>query len=237
MTGATQSDLHTYPRPSVAVDVAVMTVTPDGKVAVLLHRRTGDQAGMWALPGRFLRDRERLSEAVAHALEEKCGVSPRILAGRVPRQLHVLDEPARDDRGWVLSAAHLLVLPYEVLSPVIARKDDLALAPVRRVKATLPGRQKALPYGQDEIVRRAVDELRTEYREWPDPERFLDRDAFTLSELARVHFAVLGEEHWKVDTFRRKMQRHLQDTGELTSGGPGRPAALYRRTRSARGLT
>jgi 8-oxo-dGTP diphosphatase len=231
MTLPHPSDLADYPRPSVAVDVAVMTVTDGGELGVLVHRRTGDRAGRWALPGRFLRERERLSQAVARALEEKCGLNPRALAGRFPRQLHVFDDPTRDDRGWVLSAAHLLVLPYDALATAIAGDDRLAIAPIRDDRAVLPDRQRRLPYGQDEIVQRAHEELRREYRDTPDPERFLDRDDFTLSELAVVHFAVLGADHWAIDTFRRKMSRQLRDTGEVTRGGPGRPAALFRRPR------
>ncbi|MGA0092652.1 MAG: NUDIX domain-containing protein, partial [Candidatus Nanopelagicales bacterium] len=73
----TESDLALFPRPSVAVDVAVMTVTEAGELGVLIHRRTGDRAGTWALPGRFLRERERLEEAVAKTVEEKCHLSPR----------------------------------------------------------------------------------------------------------------------------------------------------------------
>jgi ADP-ribose pyrophosphatase YjhB (NUDIX family) len=233
VTGDSASDLDQYPRPSVAVDVAVMTVTEPGELGVLLHRRTGDRAGIWALPGRFMRERERLADAVQRTLEEKCALPTRALAGRTPRQLHVFDDPDRDDRGWVLSVAHLLVLPIERLDDVVADHPGLTIAPIRDDRPVLPDRQRRLPYGQDEIIARAHAELRHEYRETPDPERFLDTETFTLSELGVVHFAVLGKEHWAIDTFRRKMSRQLRDTGEVTRGGPGRPAALFRRSRSS----
>lgn len=229
LSGAT--DLSRFPRPSVAVDVAVMTITDAADLGVLVHRRTGDRANTWALPGRFLRERERLAEAVTRTLEEKCHLSQESLVGRRPRQLHVFDDPDRDDRGWVLSIAHLLALPHEHLGPVVASHDDLAIAPIRRGRAVLPDGQAELPFGQDEIVARAHEELRTLYRDTPDPERFLDRNTFTLSELADVHFPILGKEHWAIDTFRRKMARQLKDTGDVVRGGPGRPAAVYRRRR------
>ena len=231
MSQTPQADLSSFPRPSVAVDVAVMTVTDEGELAVLVLRRTGDRAGTWALPGRFLRERQRLSDAVSATLADKCGLPASAVAGRHPRQLHVFDDPARDDRGWVLSVAHLLVLPSDRLAPAVAANDTLALAPIRKGRIALPDRQKALPYGQDEIVARAHEELRIAYRETPDPEHFIEADSFTLSDLADVHFAVLGKEHWAIDTFRRKMSRQLRETGEVTRGGPGRPAALFRRKR------
>ena len=231
MTGSSSFELDKFPRPSLAVDVAVMTVTAAGELGVLLHRRTGDKAGTWALPGRFLRERERLAVAIERTLEEKCGLPARDITGRAPRQLHVFDDPDRDDRGWVLSVAHLLVLPIERLDPVVAEHPGLAIAPIRDDHAVLPDTQKQLPYGQDEIIARAHEELRREYRETPDPERFLETDTFTLSELGVVHFAVLGKENWAIDTFRRKMSRQLRETSVEKRGGPGRPATLFRRSR------
>ena len=225
------SDLSDFPRPSVAVDVAVMTVTAEGDLAVLLYRRTGDRAGMWALPGRFLREGERLADAVTHTLEEKCHLTPAAIGGRVPRQLHVFDDPDRDDRGWVLSVGHLLVVPFEQLAPLVAAHDDLVIASVVGGRAQAPHGQLDLPYGQDEIVARARDELVALYGAIPDPERLIDRDTFTLSELSEVHFAVLGTEQWPIDTFRRKMSRQLRETGEVVRRGPGRPAALFQRIR------
>jgi hypothetical protein len=126
--------------------------------------------------------------------------------------------------------AHLLVLPIERLDAIVAANPTLSIAPIRDDRAVLPDRQRRLPYGQDNIVAQAHEELRREYRKTPDPERFLDRDEFTLSDLGVVHFAVLGSDHWAVDTFRRKMSRQLRATGALTSGGLGRPAAVYRRS-------
>lgn len=223
------SDLGQFPRPSVAVDVAVMTVTRDGDLGVLVLQRTGARAGSWALPGRLLRERERLAEAVERTLADKCGLPSSALAGRIPRQLHVFDDPKRDDRGWVLSVAHLVVVPVERLVAVVDERPDLAIAPIRRGRAVLPDRQRELPYAQDQIVARAHDELRRLYRASPDPERIIEKPTFTLSELAAVHAAVLGDERDAIDTFRRRMQRQLRETSRVERGGPGRPAALYRR--------
>lgn len=97
--------LTDYPRPSVAVDTAVLTAL-DGELAVLLSSAGGE----WTLPGTFLHEGERLADAVLRSLRAKVGVS-----GLRPKQLHVFDAPARDDRGWVLSVAHLDVVPWDLL--------------------------------------------------------------------------------------------------------------------------
>jgi hypothetical protein len=121
-----------------------------------------------------------------------------------------------------------MALPFVELAPALADRTDLSLAVVGDGRILLPDRQRQLPFGQDAIVRRAVEELRRLYGRSPDPEGLLGVEEFTLSELRDVHAAVLGE-GWQIDTFRRRMQPRLVETGEQTSGGPGRPAALFRR--------
>ena len=220
------SDLDRFPAPHLAVDVAVMTVPPEGPLSVLLVRRRGDKDGTWALPGRFVRERERLAQSVAITLEEKVGLSPASLRGLAPRQLHLFDDPDRDDRGWVMSAAHLLTLPYERVA-VALQSEAVMLARIGVVRAIVPG-QRRLPYGQDAIVEFAVEEMRLLYSTQPDPEGLIAESEFTLAQLRDVHTAVL-EADWQIDTFRRHMIPQLVDTGRRSEGGVGRPAALYRR--------
>src|SRR4051794_40670200 len=104
-SGRTLAD---YPRPSVAVDTAVLTLDPEQGLVVLEVRRP-HEAG-WALPGTFLHEGEVLAQAVDRSLRVKANVR-----GLHPRQLHVFDDPNRDDRGWVLSVAHVDVVRREQL--------------------------------------------------------------------------------------------------------------------------
>jgi len=211
--------LQDYPRPSVAVDTALLTVGPSGgdgtgspELLVLQVRRP---AGGWALPGTFLHPGERLIDAVLRSLREKAGVT-----GASPRQLHVFDDPDRDERGWVLSVAHADAMPLARLAGAIDG-DGARSAP-----ATSPG---SLPYDHAEIVRAAVRQLRHRYASAPDPDRFLG-PSFTLRELRLVHEAVAGHTLQK-DTFRRRMESALVPTGRISSGTRGRPAELFRRAR------
>ncbi|WIB61446.1 NUDIX domain-containing protein [Curtobacterium sp. MCLR17_007] len=66
--------------------------------------------GGWGLPGTFVHEGERLADAALRWPREKAGVT-----GLAPRQLHVFDDPVRDDRGWVLSVARLDVVPAAAL--------------------------------------------------------------------------------------------------------------------------
>lgn len=205
--------LTDYPRPSVAVDTAVLTV-PDGATTlhVLLVKRAGSyDTGAWALPGTFLHAGERLADAVLRALRDKAGVP-----GTAPTQLHVFDDPERDDRGWVLSVAHLDVVPWARVSPATGR-DDIRLAPIDDAVG--------LPFDHDTIVALAVTTLRDAYTDRPDPHRLLP-DEFTLLQLRRLHEAIHGRSLPK-DTFRRSMQPHLQPTSRFSEGEVGKPARIY----------
>ena len=208
-SGKTLAD---YPRPSVAVDIALLTVLPGTEHLSVLQVRRGSGPG-WALPGTFLHEGERLIDAVHRALREKAGVS-----GTSPTQLHVFDDPHRDDRGWVLSVAHVDVVTAAHLATRLP--DATRLVPV-----TQPGR---LPYGHQHIIDMAVRHVRRHYEDRPDPYELLE-GPFTVLDLRRLHEAVAGRTLQRV-TFRRTMEYHLQGTGQMSSGGTGRPAELFRRT-------
>lgn len=166
---------------------------------------------MWGLPGTFLHPSERLIDAVHRCLRNKAGVT-----GAVPTQLHVFDEPDRDDRGWVLSVAHLAVARYSGLA-IAAAAPQVRLAP-----AADPG---PMPYDHDAIVEQAIARLRATYAARPDPYHLLP-GRFTLRELRLVHEAVAGRPLQK-DTFRRLMEPQLHPTGQLESGAIGKPAELF----------
>lgn len=196
--------LTSFPRPSVAVDTAVLTITDAGLGVLVL----ADAGGVARLPGTFLHEGELLADAVLRSLREKAGVR-----GLAPRQLHVFDALDRDDRGRVLSVAHVDVVRASTLPA------DAVIVPVD----ALP----SLAFDHDRIVSFAVDGLRGCYRTDPDPSVLIAGD-FTLSRLRSVHEAVLAT-RLQPDTFRRAMLPGLVATGELDRSARGRPAELYRR--------
>lgn len=223
------NDLARYPRPNVAVDVAILTVRPGsgtaglGSLAVLVQESAADPSGR-ALPGRFLRERQTVATAVADVLRVKAGLND---VRPVPRLLRVFDEPGRDPRGWTLSLAHSLTLAPPHLQE--ARGDLVGVTP----DGELEGGQTLL-FDHDLIVTEAAAAMRERYEHSPDPDGLLERP-FTMAELRGVHEAVIGERLLK-DTFRRRMEPQLRpETDEdghptLRSDG-GRPAQVYVRAK------
>jgi len=208
--------LADYPRPSVAVDAALLTVMPgEDWLSVLQVQRTEGAVGVpaagWGLPGTFLHEGELLLDAVQRSLREKAGVE-----GTRPRQLHVFDKPDRDDRGWVLSVAHMDVVRPERLAGRITHKTRIVAADNLGI----------LPYDHTEIITRAVATVRASYELAPDPEHLLT-EPFTILQLRLAHEAVVGAKLQR-DTFRRLMEPQLAGTGKTTAGARGRPAELFR---------
>ena len=228
-------DLDRFPRPAVAVDLAILTVTDAAgarpQLRVLVQRRS-DPTGM-ALPGGFLRERATAAETADDVLRRKVGIAPGAIIR--PRLLRLFDDPDRDDRTWAVSVAHELPLPESALSG--ARGELVRVTPGGRLEGV-----DSLLFDHDAIVDAAVRDVRERYEirlryvdVGPDPDGFLP-EPFTLLQLRRVHEAVIGAELHK-DNFARRMKPHLEpvvgDDGEvaLSTALRGRPAALYRRAR------
>lgn len=236
---ASETDLRSFSRASVAVDTAVLVVGDrPGQLDVVVHLRHSDHHGdEWALPGTFLHgddspagvhDRETLADAVRRSLRDKTG-----LVDVEPVQLHVFDRPDRDERGWVLSVAHV-ALKLGTADAVLAERPDVRLQPADDVAR--------LPYGHEEIVRMAVQHVRREHALRPDPFGLL-ADSFTLKQLHELHETIAplpgrGEARPSFDTFRRYMLDNglVERTRETSRAPTGRPSHLYRRADGMRDL-
>ena len=133
-----------------------------------------------------------------------------------PQQLHVFDNPHRDDRGWVLSVAFLDAIPADRIVP----SEGSQLVPVEKVPR--------LSYDHNDIIAVAVEQLREDYAAAPDPWHLPPdaADGIVIRELRALHEAVAGGE-------LGVSARHLptQNAGVRPSGH-GREA--HRRTRQAR---
>lgn len=217
VSGSTQSHGRTladYDRPSVAVDVAVLTYGADAiRVLVARHETLGGQA----LPGTFLHSGERLADAAARALREKVG-----LTGTSFRQLTMFDDPHRDDRGWVISMAHAAALPARAL-PAGALLVEVVDGEVT----------EDLLFDHADMVRLAVGDLRARCLRRVDPDGLLG-ERFTMVELNDLYRAVFGLRRLQKDSFRRHVIAALEPTDELVTTGAGRPAHLFRRRGEAR---
>ena len=240
-------DLRGYPRPSLAVDIAAFTYSREVSqlMLLLIEGDTGPR-----LPGAFVREREPLADTVERCMMTKAGIK-----GAKATLLDIFDSPDRDPRGWVITAAHLLVVPETE-----AQRYDRTIAKWFPIHA-IPNLQG----DHNDIVDSALEKLRREYEidqtlvkgkpvsqtsgrprniyaGGPDPEYFFSRP-FTLRELQVLHETVAGRvflsgsssgSSMKTtstlrDTFRRLMEPQLNEVGtnEGTIGSRGAPSRTW----------
>jgi 8-oxo-dGTP diphosphatase len=108
-----------YPRPSLTADVVLFSLDDAERLSVLLIQRGKDPfAGSWAIPGGFCEPSESVEESAARELKEETGIE-----GLPLEQLQTFSRPGRDPRGWVVSVAHLSVLPSDRRAEAVGGDD------------------------------------------------------------------------------------------------------------------
>ncbi|WP_211881724.1 NUDIX hydrolase [Pseudarthrobacter albicanus] len=222
---------ESHPAPArfpVAVDVVALTVF-DGALKILLITRLIEPfRGRLALPGGFVLPGEDLVTAAGRELAEETGV------GQVPGHLEQLGSygpRGRDPRGDVLTVAHLLLAPN---FPVLSAGSDAEHAAWYPAGQVLDG-ELQLAFDHERILGDALERAKSKLEYSPLGAAFCG-DEFTVAQLRAVYEAVWGT---RLDprNFHRKATGtpgFLEDTGRMTTGDAGRPAALFRLAGAAR---
>src|ERR1044072_5621578 len=98
-----------YEKPGLTVDCVIFGLDLEEETlkVMLIERDLEPFAGVWAIPGGFVRREETLMQAATREIEEETGISGVFL-----EQLYSLGDPHRDPRGWVVSVAY-----YALVSP------------------------------------------------------------------------------------------------------------------------
>ncbi len=200
-----------FPRPSVSVDLVVLTII-DAQLRVLLVRRAGHPfKGQWALPGGFVRVGERASvaeragnaseqgedvdAAARRELEEETGLSPsRVFL----EQLYTFGKAGRDPRMRVISVAYYALVRPD-LAPIVQAggdADGVQWLPVEALGKT------PLAFDHQEIAKTALERVRGKL-EYSHLAFDLVPLTFTIPEL-RTAFAIVLDKPQDPGNFRRR---------------------------------
>ncbi len=227
-------DPETFERPSVTVDVVLLTVRDQALEVVLLKRSEHPALGQMTLPGSFVGIDESLDTAAERLMVDKVGLSGIFL-----EQLYTFGEPKRDPRMRVITVAYYaLVNPERLLDAVeegvIRARISVPWGgetggPIDVLDAT--GTELTLAFDHTDLIGMAVKRIRGKLNYAPIGYQLLPAE-FTLRRLQQVHETILGNPVNK-DSFRRRMLAtgELEATGTLEDEVGHRPAELYRFSR------
>jgi 8-oxo-dGTP diphosphatase len=227
-------DAAEFPRPSLTVDVVLLTATSDALQALLVRRERHPESGKWALPGGFVRLDESLDAAVARVLRDKAGLSGVFL-----EQLYTFGAVDRDPRTRVITVSYYALVARDRLAAAVLpggeriRLGRLAVpwsgergGSVQAIDAD--GAEMPLAFDYSEILGMAVKRLRGKLDYAPIGFELLP-EVFSLRELQQIHEVISGRRTNK-DSFRRRMlaSGQLEATGERNTEVANRPPELYR---------
>ena len=196
-----------FERPSVAVDVAILTVRNKQLEVVTVVRNEHPFLGFFALPGGFVGMTESLDAAAARVLKTKANLENVYL-----EQLFTFGDPNRDPRMRIISVAYFALVA------------SIQLEGIQTKNIT----KLELAFDHNLILETALARIQNKLEYAPIASRLLP-EKFTLRQLQDVHETILGRSLNK-DAFRRKIlsTQDLEPTGILEAGQGFRPAEYYR---------
>src|ERR1700722_4163648 len=124
-------DPASYERPSVAVDLVLMSIVDAAPAVLVMRRAPPPFAGQWALPGGFVRIDEALDDAARRILRDKARMD-----GAYVEQLYTFGALDRDPRMRVITVAYLALLSADRFAAALRAAPELKLA---RVVTSWPG--------------------------------------------------------------------------------------------------
>jgi 8-oxo-dGTP diphosphatase len=228
-------DPTVFARPSLAVDLVLMSVIEGAPAVLLLRRDAHPFQGAWTLPGAFVGIDESLDDAARRVLGGKAHLGGAQMDGAYLEQLYTFGAVDRDPRTRIISVAYFSLLPADRFTAALAGDSAPALARLTlgigdEAATARTGNGDALPLGFDHgaILAIALRRLRGKL-DYSGIAFALLPERFTLRALQEVHEAILGTPLNK-PAFRRRMldRGWLAATGEREAGASFRPAELYR---------
>jgi len=203
---------------SVAVDLLVFTIEDGALKLLMIRRQYPPFAGMWALPGVFVRHDETLDDAAARGILEETGLHDIYF-----EQLYTWGAVNRDPRRRIISVSYLALVPLSQIRnyAVGQRTTDVKLADVKELLAA-----DDIAFDHQEIIRYAKWRLANKV-EYTKIAFHLLPEEFTLPELQKIYEILLDKPLYKAN-FRKKISDLVQETNRYTSGDAHRPSQYYR---------
>lgn len=210
-------DSSIYKKPSVTVDLIILTIFENKLMVYLVNRDQSPFINMLALPGSFVSIDETLEEAVERCLERKVGLKNIYF-----EQLFTWGDVKRDPRMRIISVSYLALVSFEMLNKSLGEQGiNGHLFSVEEILS----KRINLAFDHGEIIKYARERVTNKVEYSPIAFELLP-DKFTLPQLQRINEILLGKDLYKAN-FRKKIIDQVIETNEFTSGENHRPSKLY----------
>lgn len=197
--------------------VSLFTIE-NGKVKLLLMRKKTDPyKGYWILPSDIVTAHESLEECANRVLDMKAG-----LEGVYMEQCHTFSNPDRDPDTRIIATAYVGLIDSKSIE---LKKED---RPNFETQWFAINDIPKMGYDHEEIISQTIDYIRKKMVNSNVLKSLFPSD-FTLPELQKVYEQLLFKTFDRRN-FRKKFINLglIEDTGDCSVGGNGRPAKLYR---------
>jgi ADP-ribose pyrophosphatase YjhB (NUDIX family) len=201
----------------VVVVVVIFAIDTEGQrlLVLLIRRRRDPGRGLWSLPDTGIEGGESLREAALGVVHNHLRVGHLYL-----EQLYTFAGCAGWDPG-TLAISYLALVPYEECQLLAEDVEGIAWFGMPELPALAGDHNTICQYAHQRLGNKL------EY----SPIAFdLLPPAFTLSQVYQLYETVMGRHFADYSNFRSRLLKlgFLKATGEKTTQGVGRPAALYR---------
>ena len=208
-----------FERPSVAVDLIMLTVIKGDLKVLLIKRGLWPFVGCWSLPGGFVKVTESLEDAAKRELKEETGVDPEKV---YLEQLYTFGEPKRDPRTRVISVAYFALVDSAEIKPFVTGEEE-----IKEVKWYSVNELPKLAFDHEKIVSYALKRLRYKL-EYTAVGFELLPDVFTLTDLQSLYEVILNEKLDKRNFRKKVLSIGIVEKTSRYKKGSHRPAMLYR---------
>ena len=117
-----QQDLPNYKKPSVTTDMVAFAYIENKIKLLMIKRKANPFRNKFALPGGFLNEDENSYQGCQREVEEETNI-------KIPidyiEQLATYTQPRRDPRDWIVTIAHIVYLPKDLIYNMKAGDDSL----------------------------------------------------------------------------------------------------------------
>lgn len=201
----------------VEILTSIFTVK-NGEVKVLLLKKQSEPyKGYWIIPSDFLSTTETIEERVDNTIYEKMGLS-----GIETDVCGIYSDINRDQSARIIGISYMGIASADLVEFKKEQREELISEWFNIDNIPKMG------YDHELIIKEAIEYLKKSLLDSKTLRKLFQSD-FSLPEIQRIYEQILGYELDRRN-FRKKFINLdlIEETGDKTSGGNGRPAKLYR---------